>query len=391
MTDELTYQTSHPWLTFALDLRSLPPLVWTQLGECAAKCDLISGVPLRPATSKELQVLYLAKGIQATTAIEGNTLSEDEVKQILEKKLKMPPSKAYLEQEVRNIEMAYNQIADHIANNMEIAITPEIICAYNAMALAKIPVGEGIIPGKFRKHRVVVGKYLAPNPDEVPFLVDRLCNWLNGDYFIKEGYNKTILAIIKAITTHIYSAWIHPFGDGNGRTARLLEYKILAQSGVPLSSAHLLSGHYNATRTQYYIQLEKAGKVQHGLLNFIGYAVQGFLDGLDEQLSLIKKQQINVALRSYIHERFREKECRNWRRLRDLALELSMQKKPVHKSKISVLSSEMSLAYYQKSARTLLRDINELKKMGLVIETKDGVSINQNIILAFLPLRKAGI
>ena len=305
MTNQLTYEKTYPWLTFSLDLRSLPPYVWTWLGECAAKCDFISGVPLRPATSKELQILYLAKGIQATTAIEGNTLSEVEVKQILEKKLKMPPSKEYLEQEVRNIEKACNQIADHIANNVEAAITPEIISAYNAMVLDKIPVGDDVIPGKFREHRVVVGKYLAPNPAEVPFLVDKLCSWLNSDYFIKEGYNKTILAIIKAITTHVYLAWIHPFGDGNGRTARLLEYKILAQSGIPLLSAHLLSSHYNATRTQYYIQLDKTGKIQNGLLAFIGYAIQGFLDGLNEQLTLIKKQQVNVALRSYIHERFR--------------------------------------------------------------------------------------
>ncbi len=37
-------------------------------------------------------------------------------------------------------------------------------------------------------------------------------------------------------------AWIHPFGDGNGRTARLLEFLILARCGmVPLPAAHLLS------------------------------------------------------------------------------------------------------------------------------------------------------
>lgn len=388
MTNRWTYQTTHPWLTFTLDLRSLPPLIWTQLGECAAKCDLISGVPLRPAISKELQILYLAKGIQATTAIEGNTLSEDEVKQILEKKLIMPPSKEYLEQEVKNIEKACNQIAEHIANNMDIAITPEIICSYNAIALHKIPVGEDIIPGRFREHRVVVGKYLAPNPEEVPFLADKLCNWLNSDYFIKEGYNKTILAIIKAIVTHVYLAWIHPFGDGNGRTARLLEYKILAQSGIPLLSAHLLSSHYNATRTQYYIQLEKASKVQNGLLDFIGYAIQGFLDGLNEQLFMIKKQQINVALRSYIHEKFRENKSRNWRRMRDLALELSIHDQPVQKSKIQLLSRQLGITYSDKSSRTVLRDIDALKKMGLVIETKDGVFINEAIILAFLPLRK---
>ena len=389
MTNQMTYQTTHPWLTFTLDLRSLPPLVWAQLGECAAKGDLISGVPLRPTISSELHTLYLAKGIQATTAIEGNTLSEDEVKQILENKLEMPPSKGDLKQEVKNIEKAFAQISDHIAYNVEVMITSEIICAYNAMVLDKIPIGEDVVPGKLRQHRVVVGKYLAPNASDVPFLIDKLCDWLNSDYFIKEGYNKTVLAILKAIVTHVYLAWIHPFGDGNGRIARLLEYKILAQSGVPLVSAHLLSSHYNATRTQYYIQLDKASKTQNGLLDFIAYAIQGFLDGLNEQLALIKKQQVNVALRSYIHERFRDKKDRNWRRKRDLALELSMHDLPVKKSDIPLLNRELGLAYIGKSSRTILRDIEELKAIDLVNETESGITINQNIILAFLPIRKA--
>jgi Fic family protein len=40
-------------------------------------------------------------------------------------------------------------------------------------------------------------------------------------------------AILKAILAHLCLAWIHPFGDGNGRTARLVEFQILIFPGCP--------------------------------------------------------------------------------------------------------------------------------------------------------------
>ena len=44
--------------------------------------------------------------------------------------------------------------------------------------------------------------------------------------------------LVRAMMAHLYLAWIHTFGDGNGRTARLLEFLILARSGkVPLPAA----------------------------------------------------------------------------------------------------------------------------------------------------------
>ena len=45
--------------------------------------------------------------------------------------------------------------------------------------------------------------------------------------------------ILKATLAHLYIAWIHPFGDGNGRTARLVEFMLLSRAGVPSPSAHL--------------------------------------------------------------------------------------------------------------------------------------------------------
>lgn len=72
------------------------------------------------------------------------------------------------------------------------------------------------------------------------------------------------MAILKAIAAHLYLAWIHPF-DGNGRTARLMELRLLLAAGVTTPATHLLSNHYNLTRGEYYRQLDAASRTGNPL------------------------------------------------------------------------------------------------------------------------------
>lgn len=389
MTEKMTYKESHPWITFEIDLRQLAPQTWIGLGKCAAKCEQISGAPLKPMTEKELYTLSLIRGAQATTAIEGNTLSEDEVRQILEKRSKIPPSKKYLEQEVGNILDVYNRIARNIKSNTHQDLTPNRICEFNENVLNNLVVDDEIIPGKFRQHRVTVGKYLAPSPNEMPILIEHYCNWLKGSDFIAEKDEEIfVYAIIKAIIAHLYFAWIHPFGDGNGRTARLIEFEILAQSGIPLPAAHILSNHYNATRNEYYRQLDRSSKSDNGVLDFITYAVQGFLDGLNYHLKIIVNQQIDIALRNYIHEAFREKkESKTWKRRRHLVLDMSLRPEPVKKDDIPYISKRITIAYQGKGPRVLVRDLAALQEMGLIAKKGNTYRVKSELILAFLPVR----
>ncbi|MBN2551774.1 MAG: hypothetical protein JXB06_03340 [Spirochaetales bacterium] len=79
-------------MKFSLDLRSAPPVLWLALGEIQSKCEHIAGTPLDKETGDQLYLLYLIRGAQTTTAIEGNTLTEDQVRQQVEGSLQLPPS-----------------------------------------------------------------------------------------------------------------------------------------------------------------------------------------------------------------------------------------------------------------------------------------------------------
>ena len=65
-----------------------------------------------PATARRLNLVSLERGARATTAIEGNTLSEEDVSKLARGQLQLPPSKRYLGIEVKNILDVFNEMID---------------------------------------------------------------------------------------------------------------------------------------------------------------------------------------------------------------------------------------------------------------------------------------
>ena len=382
-----TYERTHPWLTFHIDLRLIEYVTWIALGEAQSKCVNISGVPLRPAVARQLHMVYLAKGVLATTAIEGNTLTESEVIQHLEGKLKLPPSKEYLSKEIDNIIKACDSIANDILICDKAEMSVEKIKNYNKLVLDGLSLDASIIPGQVRNYSVGVGGYRAAPAEDCEYLLQRLCSWLNE--FEIPANNRITFGILKAIIAHIYFVWIHPFGDGNGRTARLIEFQILLEAGIPTPAAHLLSNFYNQTRTGYYRQLDKTTKMKGNISEFVNYASNGFVDQLKEQLDIIRLQQWDIVWINYVHERFKDQTSEAAVRQRHLALDLSFSTdEPVRISKIPEISPRMAAAYARKTRKTMVRDVNKLISMGLMERTKEGIRAKREVILAFLPARK---
>lgn len=392
----MEFETTHPWLNFRLNMEGAGPRLWMSLGEAQSKCIHIAGVPLRPQTAEKLYKIYLAKGVHATTAIEGNTLSEDDVLRRIEhgKQLELLPSQEYLDKEIRNIIDVCNELKQNINQTGFGNLNRKQIEEFNKRVLNDLPLEEGVVPGKVRNYSVGVASYRGAPHAECEYLLDRLCEWLNSaDFVPANDGDKISYGIIKAIVAHVYLAWIHAFGDGNGRTARIIEFYILMASGVPAPATQLLSNHYNRTRAEYYRQLSKASAVHNGdLLPFIGYAVQGLVDGLKGQLDWIKGQQLAVTWENLVHASFKGKDGPTAERQRNLILDLSEKTDPVPLNKIPEISPRMAIAYARKTTKTIRRDVNAILKMDpvLLVNTAEGLIANKGIIFAFLPARHVG-
>ncbi len=379
---------THSWITFEADLSRTSPGAWMLLGEARSKCEHIAGVPLKPGVAQDLHILYLAKGVHATTAIEGNTLTEEDAKLLIAGKLDVPKSKQYLKVEQENVLRACNAIVARAANGDRFELSPDVIKGLNAAVLAGLECEDHVIPGEYRTVSVGVMNYRGPDWQEVPELVNRKCKWLNGPDFDQLDEWRIPLALVRAILAHLYIAWIHPFGDGNGRTARLIEYAILVDAGIPSPAGHLLSNHYNETRSEYYRQLDYSSKSGGDISKFIAYALQGFVDGLKLQLEIIHEQQRDLAWTNYVYEAFRARPTPTTRRRRQLVIALNRWPEGVRAYDVPGTSSEFFSLYRNTTVKTITRDLNEGVKLGLVENNRGVYRARVEIIDAFLPFRR---
>lgn len=388
------YERSHPWITFHLDLERVGPRLWGLLGQAVARCEQVAGAVLPPEAMRRLHTLHLSRGARATTAIEGNTLTEAEVLAQVEDRLDLPPSRRHLAREVSNVVAAYREITDAVSAGRPLPLTTERVCDLGGRVLDGLEehLQPEVAPGEIRSHRVVVGRYRGAPPEDCRYLLDRLCAWLRGGLDIPvgdEGQNRLAGGIVCAVVAHLYIAWIHPFGDGNGRTARLIEYQILASAGVPAPAGHLLSNHYHRTRPDYYAQLDRASHAGSGAgdpVGFLRYAVEGFVRGLAEHCGEIEQTQADIAWEHQVHQRFEsERPSSTTHRRREIARTLGGRSEPVPRGGVPGLSPNLAQMFARKTTKTLTRDLNWLIEAGLVERTGDGYRAPVEILQGWKP------
>jgi Fic family protein len=383
------YESTHPWISFqATDVNRVPSNDWMLLGEAKSKCQHLAGAPLKPAVAQKLYRVTLVKGALASTAIEGNTLTEDQANGILDGTYAAPPSRRYQEQEVRNVQRALQDLNDRIVRGERIELSAQLIKDFNRQVLEGLPADDHVEPGEIRKGSVGVGNYRGAPAEDCEYLLGRLVDWLNSATFEHDDPELHFAVVLaKAVYAHLYLAWIHPFGDGNGRTARLVEFAILADCGmVPMPAAHLLSNHYNLTRDQYYRELAAASSSGGDTLPFLVYAIKGFIDGIREAIDMVRQQQIEVAWVNFVHEQFsREPNTKATDRQRSLVLAMPMEG-AVPRGDLAGLTPKLAQLYASAGPRTLSRDLNHLVSVGLLRRrgSRDYAGCS-DVVLAFLP------
>ena len=357
-----------------------------QLGQCHALATALCMVPLRPEVKRKLKETSLIKGAQATTAIEGNTLTEKEIQKIIDGR-HLGKGRAYQAREVANVIEAMNQILEDAltpsARAQPDIITPELLRHYHRLVGANLPEPFGAIAGEFAQSQRVVGGYRCPPPgrgkDQVEGLVKRLCEWLRTEFGFTSGQQSFMDGIVQSIVTHVYIEWIHPFDDGNGRTGRLVEFYLLLRAGVPDICAHILSNHYNNTRPEYYEHIRKSQN-ESQLTSFIAYAVDGFLDGLKAVWKTVAGELLERAWQGHVDDQLANL---NWsaptlNRRRRLALGIALMT-PYSIESIQLASPKIAREYAAVSLSTVKRDIRNLLEAGLLTEDSESKEISANI------------
>ncbi len=382
-------------LSFARHWRLSEATIY-QLGQCEVLVNILARMPLSPKLKEHLKQVALVKGAQATTAIEGNTLTEEEIGKIVAGE-HLAASKAYQEQEVKNIIEAMNKIKNDVfAPVSPKLISPELLQRYHSMLGENLPEPFNAVPGQFAQSQRVVAGYRCPPPGQakhqVEGLVTQLCQWLQTEFRFASGKQIFRDGILQAIVTHVYIEWIHPFDDGNGRTGRLVEFYLMLRGGVADICCHILSNHYNTTRPEYYAHLRECQN-ERDLTAFISYAIIGFLDGLNEVWQAVVDELLLRAWREHVYDKFAEMKWSRpvLKRRRQLLLEM-----PLFVSydidDIPFLSPEIAREYARLSRSTVRRDIRDLiaEELLSVHQGTGKIAANIGILRAQYPDARQG-
>lgn len=233
---------------------------------------------LRPISSAALTNIRESLTLEWTynsNAIEGNTLTLQETKMIIEEGFTVKGKSLREHFEAVNHQEAIEFIQTLISDNY--ILNANDILQIHGLVLQKI---EKEFAGRYRNAgvRIAGANFVPPNALKVDALMEELLHWVNHE-------NQELHWVIKATIFHHRFVWIHPFFDGNGRTIRLIFNLLLMQQGFP--PAIILKN----DRKKYYDALNKANQGDYAKLLLL--VLQALERSLDLYLSNLKNTYEN--------------------------------------------------------------------------------------------------
>lgn len=203
---------------------------------------LIENMLIMPKYEVWIQRQTTVKRASATTRIEGASLNEAAVGELM----KSPRGKLTAE-EIDNLNAveAY-ALVDYFSDQPELPIDERMIREINRLFKRGAPDARN--PGMYRNGENRVGEFIPPNQGDVPALMRDFALWIQAD--------TKAHPILKAGLAHIHLVAIHPFWDGNGRTARALAVLILQTSGYSFRKLLSPESLYYQFRDRYFTAIE---------------------------------------------------------------------------------------------------------------------------------------
>lgn len=359
-----TYERTHPWITFRFDPRTLPYPVWILLGEAAAACTWLGEAALPTKEGQLINYIARLRGVLGNAALDGNTLSEDQVDRLLEGSLRLPPSQVFQEREVRNLLKAV-RLAEARSTAGDHDMGPWALQMLHAQVMKELPAPSGEAPGEFRSVRSA-GPAAGVAPEEIIPLLNRLREWTSSGLFNPAHEEERLpFAVLRALATHLYLLWIAPFAEGNGRTARLAEFQVLLGAGIPAVAAHALAAHAWATRGEYQRQTAQATFASGDITPFLAYLVRGFSHAVKAVVAEVAALQHGALAQDELRRRVDPSALPNGLRLHQLAEALLAGGSSVPTAKAARLSPDLAHAYARLNPKTLQRDLAHLEELGL--------------------------
>jgi len=275
-----------------------------RLTEIAEAKAIIERAKILPQQELKLRRQAIIRMTHSSTAIEGNMLSIDQVEALYaNKRIDAPERDVY---EVENYLKAIKHI-DEVIKSKKLLTEKTLLKIHKLVTDKTLPKEKS---GVYRKGPVYVVKqmfgvtkeivYTGPEASKVEKLCHNLINWINASE--SESINPVIVAGI----VHQEIAAIHPFADGNGRTARAMATLVLYQRGYDFRKLFALEDYYNKDRQKYYGAINIGKKYEERQIDFtswLDYFVKGFREEIENikiKIAILSSKKIDKQIKEQI-------------------------------------------------------------------------------------------
>ncbi len=273
--------------------------ILNNISQIMAGREIIEHSKLIPKWELKLKKEARIHNAHSSTSIEGNNLTLEQVAALSEHKEVIAAEKD--KKEVLNYLKALDSIPEYAGKKI---IDVELFLKiHKTVSIDTLMDNKDC--GAFRNQQVFVGRrifdgtgfkeiveYMPPKTKDVPRMIVEFLSWLNSDKI--KGINPVILAGI----VHYEIARIHPFIDGNGRTARLTASLILYKSGFDHRRFFALDDYYDENRAAYYAALKTAQTDKGDITKWLEY----FTDGILYSVNKVKDFIIKIGISSKIED-----------------------------------------------------------------------------------------
>ena len=271
---------------------AITPEIAKSLMEIEANRQIVVGLPLTAQVLDSLRRTARLLSTHYSTQIEGNQLTPAQVQAVIAGEGNFP-GRERDEAEVKH----YYRALEYVENlgKTEGVITERVIRTIHGLVMTgrakptNYRDGQNVIRDS-RSGRIV---YLPPEAKDVSGLMNELVVWVVESLAAQELPSPIIAAL-----AHYQVATVHPYFDGNGRTARLLTTLILHRSGYGLNGIYSLEEHYATNLEGYYRALTVGeshnyyfGRVEGDVTPFVSYFCRGMADAFAKVRSRAEQAQ----------------------------------------------------------------------------------------------------
>ena len=329
------------------------------VGVIDASREVIMNAPLIPAWEAKFRKEAIERTVHHGTHLEGNPLTNEEVKDVLDGKEVLARERDI--QEIinyRQVLKLIDGIAEQMKNAKNYFLTLEGLLEVHRITTDRILPSE--TSGQFRLTQVVIRNsqtgqisYMPPPAAEVPFLIEDLTNWINDEE------TKQMHPVIKAGIIHYEISRIHPFLDGNGRTGRAIATLIMFLDGYDIRKFFSLEEYFDENPMDYYLTLQVVSNQlvldthERDLTPWLEY----FVKGVAIELSRVKEKVKRVSTDARIKNKLGAQVELNERQM------IIMEYLNRHGS---MENKDFRKIFPDFSDDTVLREMKFLKQKGLV-------------------------